>query len=363
MFLRPYHLCLLALLQFGGIQGGAGGATALNNSSLSLILGDQCVTRDEVQAVIRLEVQSVVRKEVRSIVQQEIQSLVSYLVEVQQNNTAHLLQAITAGSLQSPAVRSCKNIPQGSPSGSYWIQNNLGVASQQYCDMTRTCCGSTGGWMRVANLDMTDQHQSCPSGFKLITSPRRTCGRPGPVGCVSTTFPVHGVQYSRVCGRVIGYQFSSPSAFYPYSNGGQQNIDGHYVDGVSLTYGNSPRQHIWTFAAAINEVNFAGSIWVCPCTDPYAAFTGSVPPFIGQDYFCETGSRRSYQSGRFYSEDPLWNGLGCGPRSTCCGFNNPPWFCKQLSQSTTDDIELRLCSDEPISDEDTPLEIVEIYIQ
>ena len=38
-------------------------------------------------------------------------------------------------------------------------------------------------------------------------------------------------------------------------------------------------------------------------------------------------------------------------------------FCKQLPQSTTDNIELRLCGDEVISNEDTPIEIVEMYIR
>ena len=59
-------------------------------------------------------------------------------------------------------------------------------------------------------------------------------------------------------------------------------------------------------------------------------------------YFCDTGSRDRFQL-IFYPDDPLWDGVGCGPTSTCCSFNNPPWFCKQLPQPTTDNIELRLC--------------------
>ena len=91
-------------------------------------------------------------------------------------------------------------------------------------------------------------------------------------------------------------------------------------------------------------------------------YTGVVPPFIGQDYFCETGSRQAFSYNTFYTDDPLWDGQGCGGTSTCCEFNNPPWFCKQLPQPTTDDIELRLCSDQSIGDEDTPIEIAEIYV-
>ena len=229
--------------------------------------------------------------------------------------------------------------------------------------MTRTCCSTTGGWTRVANLDMTDPSQQCPDGFRLatrFTAPLRTCGRPGPAGCVSTTFPVHGIEYSQVCGRVIGYQFGTPEAFDFYYVHRSLTIDDSYVDGVTITHGQLPRQHIWTFAAALSETN--ANKWVCPCTRSDIPYTGFVPPFIGQDYFCETGTRNQYQ-GILYTDDPLWDGQGCGGISTCCSFNNPPWFCKQLPQPTTDNIELRICATDAISNEDTPLEIVDMYIK
>ena len=93
-------------------------------------------------------------------------------------------------------------------------------------------------------------------------------------------------------------------------------IDETYVDGVSLTHGSLPRKHIWTFAAAYDESR--STAIVCPCTRPDLTYTGAVPPFIGQDYFCETGRRNVVQYARFYSEDPLWDGQGCGAQSTCC---------------------------------------------
>ena len=261
------------------------------------------MTRDEVREVIRTEVESVVRA--------EVQSLVNYVAEVQHNNTALLLEEIIHGSKHNPAL-SCRNIPQWKPSGAYWIQGSDNSVSQQYCDMTRTCCGRTGGWMKVANLDMKDTNQQCPSGFRLVTSPRRSCGRPGPAGCVSTTFPDHNVEYSRVCGKIIGYQDSSTDAFENYFTHRQTRIDGQYVDGVSLTYGRSPRKHIWTFAAALDEVH--SNHWVCPCTRPDLTYTGRVPPFIGQDYFCETGSRNVFQFHTLYiPRRPTlgWTGMWC----------------------------------------------------
>ena len=126
--------------------------------------------------------------------------------------------------------------------------------------------------------------------------------------------------------------------------------------------GNHHGQHIWTFAGAYNEASNAEA---CPCSRSDVSYTGTIPSFVGQDYFCDTGSRQSYsrsQVGIFYADDPLWDGQGCGGTSTCCEFNNPPWFCKQLPQPTTDDIELRICGDESISNENIPIENVEIYI-
>ena len=213
--------------------------------------------------------------------------------------------------------------------------------------------------MRVAHLNMTDSNQRCPSGFRLITSPKRTCGTRGS-GCVSATFPLNGVKYSKVCGKIKAYQYASPDAFAPYYHNRQRTIDDSYVDGVSLTHGRGPRQHIWTFANALEELRSDGT--TCPCTKDTSVYTGTVPPFVGQDYFCDTGSR--YHWGyQFYHADPLWDGSGCGPTSSCCTFNNPPWFCKQLPQPTSDDIEMRVCLDQVNNDEDIVLETVEIYVQ
>ena len=50
----------------------------------------------------------------------------------------------------------------------------------------------------------------------------------------------------------------------------------------------------------------------------------------------------------FYECDSLWDGAGCGPLNTCCTFNNPPWFYKELPEPTTDDIEMRVCKEVPM---------------
>ena len=212
--------------------------------------------------------------------------------------------------------------------------------------------------MRVANLDMTDSNQHCPSELITETSGTKKFCRASGVGCSSVIFPVNGVSYNKVCGKVIGYQYYSPDAFTSYFSNRNLDIDDGYVDGISITHGISPRSHIWTFANAVDEVHT--HVIVCPCTTDQ--FTGVVPPFIESDYFCATGSRTKYTR-KWYTDDPLWDGEGCGPKSTCCDFNSPPWFCKELPHHTSDDIELRVCKDEEDSNENVGVEKVDIYIQ
>ena len=254
-------------------------------------------------------------------------------------------------------IHSCRDLPQGTPSGYYYIVTNSSGIIRVYCDTSaRNCsCSASGGWMRVATLDMTDPTQQCPNGFKLINRtepPLRTCGRPsGTYGCVSTTFKVHGIEYSHICGRIVGYQIGSPSGF----RYGSVGIDSHYVSGISLTHG-QPRQHIYTFANAQGE---GYTSEVCPCIQ---GGTDTVPQFVGSDYFCDSAVRvSSVAEGVFYADDPLWDGQGCGGTSTCCEFNNPPWFCKQLPQPTTDDIELRLCENNVPNRDESPFEVVELF--
>ncbi len=110
--------------------------------------------------------------------------------------------------------------------------------------------------MRVAYLDMTDPNETCPDGLRLNTRqepPLRTCGRIEGPGCVSTTYSVYGVPYSQVCGRVKAYQDKTPDGFVAFHVDLGRPVDNLYVDGVSLTHGQSPRQHIWTFVATLDE--------------------------------------------------------------------------------------------------------------
>ena len=150
-------------------------------------------------------------------------------------------------------------------------------------------------------------------------------------GCSSAYLNVHGVEYSRVCGKIIGYQQKTPDAFVQYYINRSKTIDDVYVDGISLTHGH-PRNHVWTFAAALHEV-LAHPSSLCPCTNINNQLTIPIPPYVGNDYFCDTASSQHHNF-RLYLNDPLWDGQGCGPLNTCCSFNNPPWFMTTLKRGS-----------------------------
>ena len=230
-------------------------------------------------------------------------------------------------------------------------------------------CGDEG-WTRAVYLDMSAPSQQCPLNWTLVNSPVRGCGRTstGSHTCDSALYSVNSRKYSSVCGRVLAYQRGVSGAFLGAINtlAHYYSIESAYVSGVSLTHGRpGSRQHIWTFAGAWYEQRddyFTEA--VCPCTNVTIPWPHQVPSFIDNDYFCETGNRGPDISTTFYyTDDPLWDGKGCGQTSTCCEFNHPPWFHKFLPQPTNDDLELRLCSTEREVQEDKVITLIEIYIK
>ena len=252
---------------------------------------------------------------------------------------------------------SCQEIKDkqsNSPSGMYLIVIGNDETKYVYCNM-EDMCGSGGGWTRLAYLDMSNATQNCPSGFRLYQSGGvRACGRPvtNSGGCASVTFPSNGISYSQVCGRVIGYQYGSSDAL-DTTNGNHNNLNGPYVDGVSITHG-SPRQLIWTLIAS-----WADSY--CPCS------TGGgfpVQSFVGNNYFCESSNPGvPYFLRTLYTSDPLWDGKKCHSSETAC-CSGLPWFHRDYgSNTTTDYIELRVCGDEGTYNEDAPVAYYEIYVK
>ena len=249
------------------------------------------------------------------------------------------------GQASSPAV-SCADIlmvSPSSPSGYYWIINSNGFSVRVYCNMTRLCGNITGGWMRVADIDVKNHTNPCPGNLQQRTNPSgvRVCGIEPFIltpACSAINLNLNSIQYSRVCGKIKAYKIGSLGAFNEMRN----DIDDLYVDGISLTHGRSPRRHIWTLAAATHINN-------CPCN---INNTLSTPSFVGQDYFCDAASEGT---------DPLWSGVDCLSNDACCLFNKPPLFYKLLQAPSTDDIEMRVCSYQQGTN--ITIETVDLFVQ
>jgi len=132
--------------------------------------------------------------------------------------------------------------------------------------------------------------------------------------------------------------------------------------GVSLTHGPpGNRSHLWIFAATQVDGHSRFTPQNCPCSNTDLTWRHTIPDFVGQEYFCDSNSE--YEDGyvrRDDESDPLWDGEGCGPTSSCCEFNQPPYFCKHLSYITSEDMEVRVLSYTSIH---TAVSLIEIFIK
>ena len=265
------------------------------------------------------------------------------------------------GMMQSNPGKSCDDIYQinkatRGKSGYYWINATTGV-HQVYCDMELECGGHKGGWMRIANLDVS-RGDSCPSGWSKITSPVAACRPPSNnAGCYPVTFTVNGTNYHRVCGKARGYQHATTDAFRNFVT---KSINGAYVDGLSITLGN-PRRHVWTYAAG-HEDNSREHESKCPC----AANPGKAAhPFIGNHYYCESGTTGIPNDNPIiYTSDPLWDGSGCvDGNNNCCTNADMPWFFRQFVAKQEDNLEARICTDQGLPDEGVLVDQLQLFVQ
>ncbi len=223
-------------------------------------------------------------------------------------------------------------------------------------------CGA-GQWHRVAFLNMSDPTQQCPAAWREYnTSGVRACGRPYSTegSCLGVTYDTESITYSRVCGQLVGYQIASPDAF----NKRQQlllnpmNID---MDGVNITLLGVPHHHIWSYVGGVTEASDFHSGSNCPCAFVSGPF--GPPSYMENNYYCESGNpTEEYDFNQIFLNDPIWDGQKC--EGTCCiGAKNPPWFSVQLPAPTTEGIQVSICADESTDNEDTPINLLEIYVQ
>ena len=239
----------------------------------------------------------------------------------------------------------CTTVPQDILQLHEYIQTRFdSLQIQLYC--------GAGQWHRIAFLNITDPSQQCPSAWREYKiGGIRACGRStASTGSCANEYYFTSHQYSRVCGRVIGYQVASPDAFVRIHS---DQID---FDGVNITRG-AKRDHIWSYVAGVGE---SSTNFNCPCSTTNSS---SSPSSIGKNYYCESGNpRNTFNNNQIFPNDPLWDGQQC--ENTCCtGTNSPPWFSVQLPAPTTDAIEVSICADESTDNEDTPIELLEIYVQ
>ena len=230
---------------------------------------------------------------------------------------------------------SCQEIAkkkQNATSGWYWIQFRDGQAPfSVFCDFTTELMGKQN-WMRVFHLNMSNPQDQCPPyHFRTVTGDGlRLCGRSSGPGCKSMYPTASGYAYSRVCGSFIGYVYRTPDGFY---QGACLNcpISKAYLDGFSITYGYSYyRRHLWSLAM-----------------DVIAAAPHCTPPtFVGVNYFCRAPTRHAHNF--LYSHDPLFAGQR---------------FCVELPERTTERLEIRICADQELADEDPLLQFAELYVQ
>ena len=259
-----------------------------------------------------------------------------------------------------PKNGSCREIfycfPSAS-SGYYQVHTPNSSISRVYCDMTGNNCGGTRGWTRVTYVNMLQPNTTCPQGLtQKVLSGKTLCGRSNSKsgGCQSANFPSLGLKYSQVSGQLRGYQWGTPNAF---GRVGTVNAD-RYVDGAIVT---CTSEHIWTYANGMSLSYSSDPRLICPCNINGNATI--VPSFVGNDYYCETGNNMDSLVYHFSPNDPLWDGQQCvGAEAPCCAHPNMPWFTKKLSDPTTSDIEVRLCQDQDTANEDTLLQVIELYV-
>ena len=247
------------------------------------------------------------------------------------------------------ALDSCSSLQSFSiyfPDGLYRIrsfdEDNSTTSTQVYCSY-QTYGGSLKWWRRVAYLNNREQ---CPLGLLASTSHIRACIRPtNRAGCSSAYFDPGSEPYSRVSGRVRARQSGQPDGFQDFNGPrfrGEVSLEDNYVDGISLTYGDGgSRKHIWTFAASVNAMG-----------DGCNVCNKEKPDFIGDHFSCELVELCT--QGTVCNSNLLWDG------GQCVGGES---FFRNLSEPTTEQIEMRVCREQDRSDEDILVTEIEIYVQ
>ena len=261
------------------------------------------------------------------------------------------------GTSMSNPGSSCRDIVFINPgcfgfSGFYWIQcNGMNSPVQVYCDM-RT---HQGGWMRVASENFT-AGSLCPCDWDNYTaSGIQYCTTPSDMTAASW-YVDNICPYSEVRGYVLADQKGLCDGFFNV-NVTNATIDDNYVDGISISIGNTSRQHIYTYA--IGREQKAGLSEACECHSSDV----TIPAFILWDYMCDSGFEADSSSASAIGTRTLFTGRGCAVDSGCCHVAGSPWFYKRMPCTLSETLEVRILSDEDHSDEMVLIREVELYVK
>ena len=226
-------------------------------------------------------------------------------------------------------------------------------------DMESKALGSHEGWTLIVHFELPGT-ADCPIPWATISVGNKTyCGLlTDGSGCSSVTFNTP-IPYNQTRGMVRGYQKGTTDGFRASQDDGYR-INEPYVDGVSITLGDEPhRRHVWTYAAGLTK-NSNRPNNNCPC----AVTPGpDAPSFVGENYYCSSGSPHYPDKGTIYTEDPLWQGNDCtNNRDSCCTNVGLPWFHRVFPTTQYDDIEVRICYNQDYSDEAVLIDKLVLYI-
>ena len=279
--------------------------------------------------------------------------------------TCHLLLLLNSASFAynvceygddpTRVARTCREIAAKNQyciheSGSRLIDcgDEAGETHQVYCDMAHM----GGGWERVINLNFTAS-DPCPVGSTWM---------PVSVDGVSYCSTIDGYQvaslvldptcsFSEISGYVLADQKGKMDGFFP-GLGESPTLDDPYVDGVSITLGNtsSTRQHVFTYAIGRDELPRIES---CPCLGSPVSV---VPYFVGYDFHCDSVYAPYTANTENIGSRSLWSGEGCGEGSLCCNSADTPWFFHVLPQTARGQpLEVRILSNAASHNEETIL--------
>ena len=212
----------------------------------------------------------------------------------------------------APSCQVIHNINPISTSGYYWVISSNGSGIRVYCEMSKSCGAITGGLTRIAVLNDSTRPEICTGNFELADWNRRCVKTDPGQGCSEKVFPVMNIEYSHACGTVEGSYEGYPDGFIGNMRSASTIINDNYVDGISLTYGNtSYRNHVWTFIGDDD-----GGSRTCPSNVPLS--------IVGHNYSCLK-----------------YFGGGCPSTTDMCS----PNFFIELQQPVREDLQLRLCQD------------------